>query len=1340
MKRILTLLLTGLTGLSAQTITPSPAAATSEPVAQMTLPLERSSYFVGEKVLISAAADSGKDSVKVELIGPDQKPVTVYEGKPGTVVLDTGKLAPGDYTLDGKPFYLAPVLRPSVASLQEESVPSPFPNGVNEKNLAKVDPASIQAHQKTTTDKLHEIGLTASMGMMNPAQFRPNELDLLGRSGMLYFNNPETRPISFLPVKVDPAEREGMSQRMLLSAQASSRYPNFGGFTYGFDTTGFAVGGRKMLLTYWSWGNQADALRKYIDQQDDLMTGEFKKQTGLEWVSFPEYLKYTLALGRSDMAPVIDLPTVRWADELAKKMKPLSPADKADLEKRMDAWSAYLMGIYEKNYGIFSENLRSFDPTLKNTSSVQIDHSPTAQGQYFPSAYRPLDFRYQSTWNDQIDGPDYLYQWLFTGGLLNMDRPDDTRTWISGVIGPVHDRAAFPGKFTKMAAHNLANGVSGLGFALEGFSTPTGGMNHFGGWEGIKGKAGGNDITAGKNFLDRFAWLAVEGRGDYGVGVLFSKTQLGRQAITQGFGTPQFNTFITLARLGYTPVFLSEEEIAAKKFRGVKNIVVPGQVVELPTEVLAGLQAFAAQGGRVLTDKATTVDVAATGKIDLTMPLRLEPGKPHNYQAPGSSPVFLWADLWKKYAPAFEQALGGVGHAFLKPESGVESNVTLMQIKGGAEATYLVAINDSFVSSQADWKVVNEKLLPEAGAAGFLYDLTAEKARGPLAPVDCELANTTARVYALLPRELGSTDLSATQSVTTGGSLAVAVSFKDKAGSPLAAVLPFYLNVVQPDGQTFFAGYRGTDREGKFALTLDLPVNAPVGNWRVEVRSQLDGSLSSLPVTVAPGKAASLAVALTDPVLVREKAIIEKTLAKGQTVWLPLFGDQVTELAEVAKRLQAELKARGVTVEIKENPPVVEYLRAFELTPEQAAVNAQVDRGEALGLAKRTGLNGNDWFGTGKIVSTHSLIVLDVVEKSGNPVVQAVVNLLWPKVQDVAPAQAVVQGIAWAFGPQVNAVVIQAMDEAGLNAAVNRLAQLPEDFLTTSVRDTRTRLMQEFHLGGTPPSEVVKGLTANGLTVKSAPQPFQMTLGDAKPFAADQAPIVPPKPAPVIAVPGFAVPKDYTPMQLYNGEYRPAAMARAFSVDLRFSDAIDIEIEVAKAGKMEVAVDGIFRFSDGRPATQPVWEDYLLLWDQYLKGPRQPMSFAVWLDGKPIGKLEKSVTEEREVPLNISMASTGQKPRMARETVATSVEGSLSLPAGKHVLRLIPNQITDGQLKRVRLGISPEAADAIQAEAKVKADAEKKAAAEAKAAAAAELKKQQAEAAKKAKEAASAPN
>lgn len=336
------------------------------------------------------------------------------------------------------------------------------------------------------------------------------------------------------------------------------------------------------------------------------------------------------------------------------------------------------------------------------------------------------------------------------------------------------------------------------------------------------------------------------------------------------------------------------------------------------------------------------------------------------------------------------------------------------------------------------------------------------------------------------------------------------------------------------------------------------------------------------------------------------------------------------------------------------------------------------------------------------------MLILATPGKS-NPLAQTLNEQLWPKISECAPAVAVVQGVAWAFGSaEANAIVIEALNAEGVRTA-ERLTDLPTDFLTQSVRATRSRLLSEFHLGGTPGTVSETGLTQTGLAIaKASPQPFRISFGDSRPPAVAEAVPQSVSPEVPLAVPGFAAPKQLIPMLRFKDDYLTASHSRAWSQDLRFSDATDLEIEVSQAGPVDISVDGIFRYSDRRPATQPQWEDYLVLWDQYLKAPRQPAAFKVFVDGQPAGQLDKITEEKREVALNIVMASTGEPSRKAEEEVATQISGQVELPAGRHRLRLVHTNIVDGVLNRVRVGLDRAQAEAQEAEIKAAEAAAKK--------------------------------
>jgi hypothetical protein len=494
----------------------------------------------------------------------------------------------------------------------------------------------------------------------------------------------------------------------------------------------------------------------------------------------------------SSSAPAIDLPTKLWLEEIARHAKPLDEKQQAEFEKHLDAWSAYLMGMYAEVYGVFSANLRSLSPSLRCTASVQVDHTAVRFGQYFPQAYAPLDFQYQSTWNDQVGGPDYTYQWLLTQSLLEMHR-GSRPTWISSALAAAHGRAAYPGKFMRVAAHGLAHGATGLGFACEAFSNILGGMNNDTNWENMKGKSGAADLVAGRDFLERFAALAIEGQGAHPVGILFSRSQFARQHVVMGYGVPQYKALVALTRLGYSPGFVTEEDLQAGRTRGLKALVVLGQTFPLPPAATAALAEFAKAGGRILVDGNTTEKLPAAEPLGVTFSFT-ELGKPHNWAAPnivaGDNDTLLYERWHADLAPALAKALGPTGRGIFASDAGSAATMSLMQIDGG-QATYVIAVNDSHVATQADWHAVRENLVPPGAAPpeAVVYDCTDEKPLGKLAAMDCDLSATTARVFAVLPKALNRIDLSASQRVPARGDVVLRVGFRDDAGQAVRAAL-----------------------------------------------------------------------------------------------------------------------------------------------------------------------------------------------------------------------------------------------------------------------------------------------------------------------------------------------------------------------------------------------------------------------------------------------------------------------------------------------------------------------------------------------------------------------
>lgn len=1318
------LLITGLApAADAPKTGPGDASAVTATVAPSVVwPLDRTAYFVGEQVPLAVRGVPAGAPLK--LAGAHRDGTTLfYSGPVAALMLDASRLAPGDYKLSingvetGQRLTIVSALRRSAGSMQDEATPS------QPKVDSKLSPperaAAVERHWDGIAQTFQESGLTACFALGADDMGRASYLDVMTRAGALLVVNPDTRPTSFFPVGNLPLELDGMSQRMILTAQANGRYPNFGGFCFGWDTTGYQIGGRKGLMTYWGWGDKTQALRNYIGRVDKFTTEEFTRRTGLQPVTESEYVAYLLAIGRADMAPAIDLPTKLWLAEIAQFTKPLAAGERAEFERRLDAWSGYLMGLYNEAYSRFAQNLRGAEASLRNTASVQIDHAAVRYGQYFPSAYEPLHLQYQTTWNDQVGGPDYAYQWLLTAGLLDMHR-GGKRTWLSNTMGPVHGVTTMPGKVTRVAAHGLAFGVSGIGFALEGFSNLLGGMNSKqSGWENIRGQAGEADVLAGREFLDRFAALAVAGRGDHGVGILFSKSQYQRQHIVHGYGTAAYKAFVALTRLGYTPRFVTEEELAAGRVKDLPALLLIGQTFLLTSQASEALERFGKTGGRILVDGGTTIAVPGAEKLALTFPFSL-PGKPHSWTSPnlvpGDNDTLVYARWHPELAAAFSKSLGDTGRGVFKSERGPDTKVSLLQIDGGPDVKYIVAVNDSHVARQADWHQVTERLTPtgKAPAGAVLYDCTEEKALGPVAALNCDLTATTARVFGVLARPVAKLALSARQTLAAGGELVVAAQLLDAAGKPVRAVVPLHLTLLAPDAKAVQSLFRSTDREGTFALSLPIAANAPAGTWSVRVRSQLDGMTATLPVTVTASAPASFAKIITDKVLVRDRAAIEATFTKGAKVVLPIFDSpHAGELLPIAEKVKAALARRGVEVEIRSQVEPGTYWLGYDPSAEQLQENARVDAGEAFGKIKRETANHNDWHSAlsgyrfGRPVILLDLVVPPAVPaapvrgkpapapKPVNPMASALATagLLWPQVNESFPGlgRSVVQAVHWAFAPRVSAIVVQAGDAAGLLAAAESLAQLPEDRLLPPIQSLRAGLWKQYHVGGQPDRPKAAGLTAKGLQTSVAPQRFAIRLGDTRPLPADQ--VQPPvRPArPVHAVPATILPKEYVLQYRDNaGQFIETTTVNFLKPDLRFSEGVLLTVDVAKAGRVKLYADGLFRYSDRKPMWQAQWEDILSLREKLVPSRRQPMHFEARLGDKVIGQLGTARTEEKEVKLELASPSAGLKPRTAVEEVVTRLAGEIELPAGRHEILLVHRHIVDGQLAALGVGMEPQ--------------------------------------------------
>jgi len=568
-----------------------------------------------------------------------------------------------------------------------------------------------------------------------------------------------------------------------------------------------------------------------------------------------------------------------------------------------------------------------------------------------------------------------------------------------------------------------------------------------------------------------------------------------------------------------------------------------------------------------------------------------------------------------------------------------------------------------------------------------------------VAAVACDLTETPARVFGLLARPAASLEVRARQDLKGGDDLVVSARVLDAAQKPLEAVIPLHLSIIRPDGKAHGELFRATDRDGLCVLSVPVPANVPAGTWQLAVRSQLDGTTVRLPVTIA-AREAVFARACPEKALVRGRPAVEALLRKGQRVVVPIFDSpQAPAHRAAAERLKAALGPRGVVVEIREKPAVIDYVLTYDPDDAVKAVNAKADRGEAFGAIRRRTTNQNDWF---CVLSGWRfglpVVLFDLVDaRKDNPPAESLdaEGLLWPRVSDgfPGPGRAVIHGVPWAFAPRVSAIVIQAADDAGLLAGAEAFARLPDDLLSPGVEAARATLWRERRVGAPGVRPATEGLTAEGGKTAREPKPFRIEFPSGKPPTAEQARArAPRKPEPpVLAIPSSVDPqKQVTPYYYDDGGHLIETATAGFLVpDMRFHDALRVVADVPQAGRTKIILAGLFRTSDRQPKSQAQWEDVLRLHEQVVPKQRRPIEVDVQVGGRSVGTLTATRMERRKVPLESGPSHGTKDVRTAEEDVAVEIAGEVDLPAGRQEIFLIHRNIVDGLIEGIGLGMPP---------------------------------------------------
>jgi hypothetical protein len=187
----------------------------------------------------------------------------------------------------------------------------------------------------------------------------------------------------------------------------------------------------------------------------------------------------------------------------------------------------------------------------------------------------------------------------------------------------------------------------------------------------------------------------------------------------------------------------------------------------------------------------------------------------------------------ERFAELIQRLRARVGRALFVAGGPAADDVVLHEYDGGRDAAYIVVVRRRAEMAAR----VTIAFGPDVPGTHLIYNATAGEMQGKARPFDVSLADSQAKVFALVPVQIEAIALAVEP---TPDGRVLRVEFHDARGEGLKAAFPFHVKIEAADGKLTEAGYFATDREGRFSSHLDLLADAPAG-CKIVVRSLLTG-------------------------------------------------------------------------------------------------------------------------------------------------------------------------------------------------------------------------------------------------------------------------------------------------------------------------------------------------------------------------------------------------------------------------------------------------------------------------------------------------------------------
>ncbi|MBM3471863.1 MAG: hypothetical protein FJX75_01155 [Armatimonadetes bacterium] len=322
-------------------------------------------------------------------------------------------------------------------------------------------------------------------------------------------------------------------------------------------------------------------------------------------------------------------------------------------------------------------------------------------------------------------------------------------------------------------------------------------------------------------FLESFASEMFAGRGTYGWG----HTWLG-------------DAYLILQWAQLQPEIVFDETVAQKGLDGYRVLVMMDCDV-LTRTVVEKVQAFQKAGGLVVADDRLCPAI----RPDIVLiPYERTKQADVDKAALQALAAQLCQQLDKRYQRHVDS---------LNPNV-----VTHYRRYGTTDYVFLINDHREFGDYVGRYKLVMERGLPSSATvtiarpAKAVYDLvrhrpvTIRQADGKL-QLDADVEPCDGRLLMVTDRAIAGVNIEAPETAKRGDSVTLTLSVVDAEGTPIDAVVPLKLDVLDPDGRPAeFSGYYGAGG-GRLQVKLDLAPNDGAGTWEIRATELASGETAT---------------------------------------------------------------------------------------------------------------------------------------------------------------------------------------------------------------------------------------------------------------------------------------------------------------------------------------------------------------------------------------------------------------------------------------------------------------------------------------------------------------